>query len=366
MSDETRRSRRATPPPDSLSSTQRNPRIDRQPTVVRPRAVPQPPAPPAEPPPFAPPYAYPYPYPVPQPRRRRGLFGRLVRLAVGLVAGGILTLAAAAALYAVFPPPRMNILLLGVDSRPGEGYVTRSDTIILTTIDPGQPYMGMLSIPRDLYVAVPGHNWSRINAAHTYGESAGEGGGAQLVAQTVANNFGVPVHRTLRMNFQGFVAIVDAAGGIDIDVPAPIRDDAYPTANYGTISIYFEPGRQHMDGERALQYARTRHSSNDFYRAARQQEVIVALTKKLANPANWWRLPGVYVAFISNVETDLTVFDVALLLPAVIETGPDNIQREVLSRENSRVVNANIPGDPYLLAPNWQIINPLVDDMFRR
>lgn len=270
------------------------------------------------------------------------------------------------ALYMVFPPPRMNILVLGVDSRPGEGYVTRSDTIMLVTVDPKQPYVGMLSIPRDLYLDVPGYGYTRVNAAHTYGENATPGGGPELVAQTVANNLNVPVHRTLRMNFEGFEAIVDAAGGVTIDVPAPLRDDAYPTENYGVTSIYFEAGTQHMDGERALQYARTRHSSNDFLRAERQQQVVVALRKKLSNPLNWWRLPFVYLAFASHVDTDLTIFDVGLLAPAVVQIGPERVERVVLSRENSMVISADVPDDPFLLAPNWSLVNPLVDEMFRR
>jgi LCP family protein required for cell wall assembly len=283
-----------------------------------------------------------------------------------LVALTILGVGLAAVLYTVFPPPRMNVLLLGVDARPGQGYVTRTDTVILVTVDPAQPYVGMLSIPRDLYVDVPGYGYRRINTAHVYGENEATGRGMELAAQTVANNFGVPVHRTLRMNFQGFVAIVDAAGGVDIDVPARIYDGAYPTENYGTMVITFEPGLQHMDGERALQYARTRHSSNDFIRAARQQEVMVALGRRLSNPLNWWRLPAVYAAFASHVETDLTIFDAALLAPAVVQVGPGNFEREVLSRENSMVVNANVTGDPYLLAPNWSQVNPLIDEMFRR
>jgi LCP family protein required for cell wall assembly len=268
--------------------------------------------------------------------------------------------------YIVFPPPRMNILVMGLDARPQEGYVTRSDTNILVTIDASQPYVGMLSIPRDLYVSIPGYGYGRINAAHIYGEIAAPGYGAELMAQTVANNFGVPVHRVLRMNFRGFVAIIDAAGGVDIDVPEYIYDYAYPTEDYGTMEIYFDAGWQHMDGERALQYARTRHASTDFARSARQQQVIVALFRKLFSPANWWRIPAVYAAISENVETDLTIVDVVTLAPAVLWVGPEGIERQVMSRENGMVVNANIPEDPYLLAPNWYAINPVLDEMFLR
>jgi LCP family protein required for cell wall assembly len=317
--------------------------------------------------------AYPPQAPPPAPRRarrprrrRRGCFWQLTQLGLVTALLGVCLAALLVAAYIIFPPPRMNILVMGVDARPQEGYVTRSDTNILVTVDASQPYIGMLSIPRDLYVNIPGFGYARINAAHIYGENAAQGYGADLMAQTIANNFNVPVHRTLRMNFRGFVAIVDAAGGIDIDVPGAIYDYAYPTEDYGTMEITFEQGRQHMDGERALQYARTRHGSSDFRRAERQQQIIVALFRKLFNPVNWWRIPAVYTAIITNVETDLTLFDAAMLAPTVLWVGPEGVDRRVMSRENNMVVNADIPGDPYLLAPNWYAINPMLDEVFRR
>jgi LCP family protein required for cell wall assembly len=267
-------------------------------------------------------------------------------------------------IYVIAPPPRTNVLVLGLDARPGEGYVTRSDTIILATVDPDQPYVGMLGIPRDLYLNIPGYGENRINAAHILGESEYEGGGVDLAEQTIEENFGVEVHRTLRMNFQAFVAIVDAAGGLDINVEDYIYDDLYPTPDFGTMVIEFQPGLQHMDGERALIYARTRHGASDFERAERQQQVIAALVQKLANPVNWWRLPGVYLAFTTNVDTDLTIIDAILLAPAVAWVGPDGIDRQVLTREMAQT--ATLDNGASVLDPNWGSISALLDIMFRR
>jgi LCP family protein required for cell wall assembly len=293
-----------------------------------------------------------------------GCLGCLLRavLAGGLFA--VLMSALLAGLYWIAPPPRTTILMLGLDSRPGEGAVTRSDTLILATVDPTHGYVGMLSIPRDLYVNIPGYGESRINAAHIFGESEYPGGGRDLAVRTVEENFGVDIHRTARLNFEAFVALVDAAGGVTIDVPNPISDDTYPTPDYGTMVVEFDAGTQHMDGQRALQYARIRHGSSDFQRAERQQQVIAALARQLAAPRNWWRLPNVYLAFTQNVETDLTILDLAMMAPALVWVGPEGIDRQVIDQEMA--VSTTLDNGASVLAPQWGLINPLVDRMFRR
>jgi LCP family protein required for cell wall assembly len=155
----------------------------------------------------------------------------LISFAVGTAAGG----------YALWQwsgtRPRTNVLILGLDSRPDQGNVVRSDTLILATAYPPGPRVALLSIPRDLYVDVPGYGPNRINTAHFWGEIEIEGGGPPLAMQTVAQNLGVPVHHYARVDFDGFRAIVDAVGGVEVIVEQPIVDDAYPTADYGTIHI---------------------------------------------------------------------------------------------------------------------------------
>jgi LCP family protein required for cell wall assembly len=297
-------------------------------------------------------------------RRRVGCLGLIFRLALAGSLFVVLFSALMIGLYVIAPPPRTNILILGLDSRPGEGVITRSDTIILATVDPAQPYVGMLSIPRDLYVTIPGYGENRINSAHIFGENAAAGGGIPLARATIEQNFGIPVDHTVRLSFTAFVAIIDAAGGIDVDVPYQFIDYEYPTPDYGTMVVEFRTGSQHMDGERALQYARIRHGSSDFERAERQQQVITALISTLTKPANWWRLPDVAVAFTSNVETDLTLFDAVMMGPAVLWVGPQGMDRQVLSRDMA--VGTTLDNGASVLIPNWALINPLTDAMFRR
>src|SRR6185503_449362 len=120
---------------------------------------------------------------------------------------------------------------------------------------------------------------------------------------------GLPVERHLVIGLQGVRDVVDAAGGIEIDVERPIHDDTYPTDDYGTVVVDIPAGRQHMDGETALRYARTRHQDNDFGRMARQQRVMVALRNQLLKPINWWRVPAVVMAVQRATQTDLNPLD---------------------------------------------------------
>jgi serine protease Do/serine protease DegQ len=133
----------------------------------------------------------------------------------------------------------------------------------------------MLSIPRDLYVMLPWGYQGRVNTAHVFAENDEAGTGPAYAMETVRSNFGVNVDRYVRIDLAGFVRIVDAMGGVDMDIPKPLIDYEYPTYDYGTRVVEFQAGQQHLDGEAALAYARIRHGSSDFQRAERQQLVIV-------------------------------------------------------------------------------------------
>jgi len=280
----------------------------------------------------------------------------LLSIAVGLAASGYILWQLSETL------PRANLLILGLDRRPEEGYVVRSDTIVLTTIYPPDARIGLLSIPRDLYVDIPDQGSDRINTAHFWGESVVQGNGPRLAMQTVALNFGVAVDHYVRVDFAGFRAVVDAVGGIDIDVETAIVDDAYPTADYGTMRIEIPAGPQHMDGETALRYARTRHGSSDFDRAQRQQKVLVALAHRLLEPEVWPRLPALYLAVMNNLDTDLTGKDLVLLAPTLYRAGPDGIEHHVVDYEMTQPWTT--PSGGAVLLPRWEAIHPLIHELF--
>ncbi len=287
---------------------------------------------------------------------RRGQFTR------GFTLGGLLGLAAAAAVIVLFPPPRTNVLILGVDRRPGETMVSRTDTLILATFHASRRYVGLLSIPRDLYLTLPGGSTGRINTAHFAGEAAQRGGGPAAAMQTVRSNFGLDVHRYARIDFEGFVGIVDAVGGIYLDVPRPLIDYAFPTDDYGITTVEFQSGPQWMDGQRALSYARIRHGSSDFKRAERQQLVLRALLARLAWPDAWVRLPAAALAARGAIDTDLTPIEVVRLAAIVVLAGADGLDQRVID-ENLTQSFITDNGASVLL-PRWERINPVLLEMF--
>jgi LCP family protein required for cell wall assembly len=178
---------------------------------------------------------------------------------------------------APLPDSPVNILLLGADQRAGVEAV-RTDALVLVHLDRKAGKVSMLSLPRDLWVTIPGYRRNRINAAYPIGEQEiGPGGGAALAKATVGDLLDLKVDYFVMINFQGFEEIIDLIGGVQIDVPKAIDDPAYPTENFGTTRVRFREGKQWMDGDRALKYARTRHGDSDFGRNQRQQQVLMAI-----------------------------------------------------------------------------------------
>lgn len=218
-------------------------------------------------------------------------------------------------IYLVFPPAHVDVLILGVDGRDSEGFVSRTDSIMLLGINPSRLRTSILSFPRDLFIDVPGYGSQRINTVNVLGEQQKLGGGTELLMAAINQDFGVQVDRYARLDFQGFVELIDAVGGVTIDVERSIVDSSYPSEDGGVTTIQFDSGVQHMDGERALIYARTRHADDDYQRAGRQQQVVSALLGRMALPVYW---PAAISVLNRSLETNLTVVDMTLLAPPVL------------------------------------------------
>jgi len=262
--------------------------------------------------------------------------------------------AASLAIYVVLPPSPLNILVMGLDSRGNEGTTTRTDSIMVVGIHPATINVSLLSIPRDLFIEVPGYGWQRINTVNVLAEVEEPGTGPALLQTSIEQSFGFDVDRYVRLDFQAFVEVVDAVGGLNINVPNAIVDTQFPTADYGTMTVRFDAGWQHMDGETALIYARTRHSDDDYRRAERQQQVVSALARKLINPLRW---PAAWAALSRNVETDLSPFDFIPMLPPLIFSG---------GQFDALVINRDyiLPGDGFSY-PNYDALEPWIDERFR-
>lgn len=229
---------------------------------------------------------------------------------------------------------RTNIMMMGIDRRPGEAFVSRTDSIMVASIDPDTDSISILSIPRDLYVVIPGHGKDRINTAFVYGAAGGNyAGGAALARQTIEYNLGIPIDHFVLVDFSAVVKTVDTLGGIDVYVPYEINDPTYPDMNYGFDPLYIPSGLQHMDGQLALKYARTRHADNDFGRSARQQQVMLAAKDKalgLGITGLLARAPELFKRVEQGVRTDLSLDQIVALARDASAIPSENIRNEVL------------------------------------
>ncbi len=195
---------------------------------------------------------------------------------------------------------RTNILILGADveySRRGKVLPTRSDTLLVASLDPVQKRVNVLSVPRDTRVHIPGrHGYDKINAALAYG-------GPLLTAQTVSDFLQVPIHHWVMVKLDGVENLVDALGGVEIDVE---RNMQYYDRSAG-LRISLKKGPQILDGAKAHQYIRFRHDAyGDIGRVQRQQRFMQALTTKLLDPMTITRLPQLLEVAQANVETSMS------------------------------------------------------------
>lgn len=210
---------------------------------------------------------------------------------------------------------RLNVLVMGLDTRVGDTVDQNTDTMLVLSLDPLNKTAAMLSIPRDTYIDRPGTYQGKVNAAFAFG-------GAPLARKIVGDMLGIPIHSYALIDFEAFNKIIDGVGGVIVDAKRPIRDESYPTSDYGIERLDILAGPQLMHGNVALKYARSRHDSNDYSRAKRQQEVIGALRARLAQPEALRTLPSLMDSVGTTVETD---FDPANVLPlARTGTGIDS------------------------------------------
>jgi len=261
---------------------------------------------------------------------------------------------------------RINILVMGIDRRPGEPFISRTDTMILVSIDSKEKRASVLSIPRDLYVVVPGRGRDRINTAFVYGSTGNNpAGGAMLAMQTVEYNLGVAVHHYLLVDFAAVIKGVDAIGGIEVTVPTDIYDPAFPDMNYGFDPLYIPAGEHHFDGEMALKYARTRHVDNDFGRARRQQQVILAARDKvlgLGVSQLVLQAPTLYQQIGDGIRTDLSLEDILRLGVTAAAIPGENIVNDVLDQRYVSLFTTET-GAAVLIPVNERVA-PLIQDMF--
>lgn len=272
---------------------------------------------------------------------------------------------------------RVNILLLGMGGQGHDGPLL-TDTIILASLKPSTGQIALLSIPRDLAVEIPKYGVRKINNANAFGQDQDyPGGGEQLAADIVSTVTGQTIHYFARIDFAGFVKIVDDLGGVTITVERDFVDREYPTEDYGYQTIRFTAGAQMMKGATALTYVRSRHGSNgegsDFARSRRQQLVLEAVRDKafsLGTVLNPLRIGSIISSLGSHTRTNAEAWELLRIAKLVREANANEIVNQVLDNSPTGPLRAATGIDgAFLLVPKdgtFATVKRIVAELFTR
>lgn len=252
---------------------------------------------------------------------------------------------------------RINILLLGMGGKGHDGpYLT--DTIILASIKPSTNKVSLVSIPRDLLVEIPGYGWWKINNANAFGEQTDPTNGGALVKKVLSETLDMPIHYYVRIDFAGFEKFIDELGGLKVHVDNAFTDYQFPTDDYKYQVVSFEEGWQTMDGETALNFARSRHGNNgegsDFARSKRQQKILQAVKERvlsynlMLNPRKIQKLTS---NLANHLKTDFEFWEVLKLAKTAKNLDTQNIVSYPIDDSPEGVLYATIVNDAYVLKP---------------
>ncbi|MBU4216512.1 LCP family protein [Candidatus Parcubacteria bacterium] len=261
---------------------------------------------------------------------------------------------------------RINILLLGIGGKNHSGGLL-TDTIMLNSIQPSTNKVSMISIPRDLVVPIENMGWKKINSINAYAEQDKKGSGGLATCQAIGDILNLPIDYYVRVDFQGFINVVDKIGGVTIDVENTFDDYSYPVlgnedaANYASRyeHLHFDKGIQTMDGSLALKYARSRHGygveGSDFARAKRQQKIIAAVKEKVLSKDMLFK-PMTIVDIINelsdHIDTNLKVWEILKFWDMAKEIDSSNMKSSVIDNgPNGLLINGRGESGAYILEP---------------
>ncbi len=267
---------------------------------------------------------------------------------------------------AVVHPERITILVMGSDSRVG-ALISRTDTMMLLSVNTRLRTVSILSIPRDLYVEIPGYGWDKLNTALIHATNVNDNDpvvGMAVAMQTIEQAIGVPIDHYMLVNLRAVEETIDSLGGVDVYVPYTISDPNYINRETGE-ALFIPEGLNHFDGDTALRYARTRYQDSDFARANRQQQLLLAIRYKvlslgLAEMID--QAPLLYQHVKSGVFTDMSLEDMVSLAQVADEIPEENIYTAVLNKDY--VVSGLSPEGSYILYLIPEKVIPLIQEMF--
>jgi polyisoprenyl-teichoic acid--peptidoglycan teichoic acid transferase len=247
------------------------------------------------------------------------------------------------------------VALLGTDVE-GDASIWRTDSILLVFVQPKTRQIAMLSLPRDLWVFIPGQESNRLNTVDALGERTGyPGGGPALLDQTLRRNLKLRTDHYVRVNLAGFIRIVDAMGGVTVNVEKPITDSfPDPFTHEEMTNITLSAGPHYMDGRLALSYCRSRMTTDDFDRSRRQQQVLMALWRKVFTLDTLLKAPTLWTEFRDSFETDMTMVEAVQLAYVAWGIGLENVRTASLDYRTAR---------PWRTSRGAQVLLPQVDDI---
>ncbi len=277
---------------------------------------------------------------------------------------------------------RINILLLG-QGGPGHDGPYLTDTIIIASLNTKTKQVAFVSIPRDLLVNIPGIGYRKINNANSIGETKQKGLGPAFTANVIKNNFDIDIPYYALIDFKAFESIIDAIGGVDVTVdraftdatyPIPGKEDALPESNRYKI-LRFEKGEQHLDGETALEFTRSRHGNNgegsDYARSKRQQKVIVAVKEKILSAGTLFnpvRINEIINSLSTHITTNLEFSDMIAFLKLSREFDTQHLVTLTLDDSPNGFLKSGVSSEgAFILQPktgNFQSIQDAIDHIF--
>lgn len=268
---------------------------------------------------------------------------------------------------------RFNVLIAGIDRRPNQNDTlsVRTDAMVVASFDPATESIGLLHIPRDLFFVIPPDASGnplpmvRVNTLLLRGEESQEGYGPIYMMDTLGYNFGMYIHSYVLFDFEAFIAIVDALGGIDITTTYTISDPTYPDMDYGFDPFYLPKGEHRLDGETALKYARTRHGDNDYVRGARQLQVVEAIGERATStevlPLLLARAPQLLEDLEGNLYTDLPFEDAVALALFAARTPLENIRTGSI---NQAYITYTVNEGDTVAIPDREKLGDLLTEVF--
>lgn len=276
-----------------------------------------------------------------------------------------------------------NLLVLGSDNDQKYTFpVLLTQVVMIAHIDPSHKRVSLVSLPRDSWLPVPGHtDKSKLDQAFFLGamQRRSFDDGVRLARATIEQDYGIPIDRYIWVGLGGFASVIDTLGGVDIDLAHPLVDDAYPDdtgsgANprdpYAFTRLYLAPGPQHLNGEHALEYVRSRHSDliGDIGRTTRQQQVLTALRNRLSTPNIVEHLPQILRDLTGKVYTNLSQNELIAMASFARDLSPRAISHLTLGPQNyGSFTHTNDPtqGESQdIIIPNCANIQPVINNIF--